>query len=61
MREVPAKLVLSYAGRNLTVSEWAREQGLSLQTFRLRLARRWPVERTLTERPASARPSGDDA
>ncbi len=40
--------VLEFGGRQQTITQWARERGLSKITMRGRLARGWSVERALT-------------
>lgn len=39
---------LAFDGREMTVSQWAREVGIGNDTLRLRLAKGWSIERALT-------------
>ena len=40
---------VTYAGRTLTLAQWAREVGVSADLLRYRLSSGWSVERSLTE------------
>ena len=40
---------ISYNGRCLTVSEWARHLGITYTTLWLRLRRGWPIARALSK------------
>ncbi len=42
---------VEYNGKKLTISEWARETGISPSLIRYRLNKGWPIERALTETP----------
>lgn len=44
-----AKTGITFAGRTLTMNEWAREVGISREAMAFRL-KHWPVERALTQR-----------
>ena len=39
---------LTFAGETLTVSEWSRRTGLSVEVIVMRLGRGWDLETTLT-------------
>ena len=41
-------IIIKYSGKNLSVSQWARETKLKRSTIRNRLSRGWSVEQTLT-------------
>ena len=43
---------LDYAGKSLSLRDWARETGVAQNTIYFRLYRGWSVERALTERPS---------
>lgn len=40
--------ILDFNGQTLTVAQWSRQTGLSLDVILKRLTRGWDVERTLT-------------
>ena len=46
---------MTYEGRTLTLAEWAAETGFPKYLLTNRLAKKWPVERILTE-PRKCRP-----
>jgi len=55
MQNTRANRNLSHEGRTLSLSAWAREKGLSLDTIISRLRRKWSVAQTLDTPPLPTR------
>lgn len=46
----------TWRDRTMTLTDWSKVIGISYSTLEMRLLRGWTIDRTLTERPISARP-----